>query len=322
MRLLRGTLVLLWLVTLAAAGCQGSTAPQDACVAVDGAQVVTGDGAYPVPLPDGCTAWLFGDSLLRTPNGNVLMVHNTILARSRRTGSSISVHGGSDEYPTDLIPSADPWTVIWPGGGFVEGGSLQVFAEEIRVAGGDFHSTGQRFQVSLSLPDLRVTGRSAVYGGEISWGHAVLVQAGDVYVYGNRELDGWTNVTYLARFALGASHGPWRFWDGHGFQKNPRHAAPLEGPDGDRQVAKLASVIALAEGIAAFTIDPCGATIDTRVAAHPWGPFSAKRSVFTIPERDAYLPRASWVGSNLQIVYSVPDSPPRSVRLPAAVMIP
>jgi hypothetical protein len=41
-----------------------------------------------------------------------------------------------------------------------------------------------------------VTTRSEVYDGGISWGHAVLVQGNDVYVYGNHEIDGWTNTTY------------------------------------------------------------------------------------------------------------------------------
>ena len=53
--------------------------------------------------------------------------------------------------------------------------------------------------------------------------------------YGNHEIDGWTNTTYLGRFALGASRGPWRFWDGKRFQMSPLGAAPLHGPDGRSQ---------------------------------------------------------------------------------------
>jgi hypothetical protein len=147
------------------------------------------------------------------------------------------------------------------------------------------------------------------------------VQGNDVYVYGNHEIDGWTNTTYLARFTLGASRGPWRFWDGERFQMSPVRAAPLEGPDGRSQVAKLASVLGGTGGIAAFTIDPCGTTIDMRVATHPWGPFSAKRPVYSIPEQNPYLPRAFRDGDQIRIAYSIPQAMPRSVRSagPAAI---
>jgi hypothetical protein len=240
-------------------------------------------------------------------------VHNSIVVE-RWSGGTTTVHGGADDNPTDLIPASNPETVIWPGAGFVEGETLHVFAEEISTAAGGFHSTGRRFQVALALPGLRVTGQSEVYGGEISWGQAVLVRGADVYVYGNREIDGWTNITYLARFALDAGDGPWQFWDGGRFQGNPLLAAPLRGRDGGRQVAKFGSVISWAGGIAAFTIDPRGATIDLRAAAHPWGPFSTKRSVYRIPEQGTYLPRAYWDRSLLRVAYSVPNARPSFAR--------
>jgi hypothetical protein len=306
----RGTTVLLSVLVLAAAGCGSPTAPQ-------AGRLVSGDGAYPVQLPDGRRAWLFGDSLVRTPGGRDRLVHSGIVVRSASGGTAATVVGGTPDQPADLIPSGTPQRVIWPAAGFVEDGQLQVFAEEISIAGGGFHSTGRRFQVTLSLPDLRVTARSEVYGGEISWGHAVLVQGNDVYVYGNHEIDGWTNTTYLARFTLGASRGPWRFWDGERFQMSPLRAAPLEGPDGRSQVAKLASVLGGTGGIAAFTIDPCGTTIDVRVATQPWGPFSAKRSVYSIPERNPYLPRAYQDGDQIRIAYSIPQAMPRTVRVSA-----
>ena len=306
MRLIgRKVLVLLLVAAPVMAGCQSWSAPRPG-------DWVSGDGAYPVRLPDGRTAWLFGDSMIRKPDGNDQLVHNTIVVEPSNGGTITTIHGGTIDRPTDLIPATTPQTVIWPGAGFVEGGLLQVFAEEISVAGGSFRSTGRRLLVSLSLPDLKVTAQSEVYGGDISWGQAVLVQGGEVYVYGNREIDGWTNITYLARFALHGSRGPWQFWDGFGFQQNLLSAAPLQGPVGTQQVAKLSSVIPRAGGVAAFTIDPYGTTIDVREAAHPWGPFSAKRPVYQLPERDTYLPRAYWDRGRVQVAYSVLNAKPRS----------
>lgn len=308
MRLIRRkAVVLLALAALAVvAGCRSGTAPRVG-------DWVAGDGAYPVRLPDGGIAWLFGDSLIRKSDGNDQLVHNSIVVERRGSGST-TIHGGTADNPADLIPSSNTGAVIWPGAGFVTGDTLHVFAEEIGTGGGGFHSTGRHFEVALALPDLRVTRRSEIYGGEISWGQAVLVRGGDVFVYGNREIDGWTNITYLGRFGLGASDGPWQFWDGGGWQGNPLLAAPLKGPDGSRLVAKFGSVISWADGVAAFTIDPPGATIDVRAAAHPWGPFSAKRSLYRVPEQGTYLPRAYWDRSLLVVAYSVPNSRPSFVR--------
>jgi hypothetical protein len=310
MRLIAGRiLAVLSLTTLVIAG-GGSRAPR-------GGDWVAGDGAYPVHLPGGRVAWLFGDSLIRRSDGGDQLVHSAIVVTSRDGEPITTVHGGTGDHPADLVPLAGPETIGWPSAGFVEGGSLQVFFEEISTARGGFRSTGRRFLVGLSLPDLAVTGRAEIYGGEISWGQALLVRAGDVYVYGNRELDGWTNTTYLARFARGGSHGPWEFWDGGRFQGNPLLAAPLNGPDGAMQVAKLSSVVPLAGKVAAFTIDPYGKTIDMRTAPRPWGPFSARRPVYHLPEASAYLPRAHWDGDHLEVAYSVQNDRPRFVRLRA-----
>jgi hypothetical protein len=54
-----------------------------------------------------------------------------------------------------------------------------------------------------------------------------------------------------------------------------------------------------------------------RVAAHPWGPFSARRSVYSIPEQNPYLPRAYRDGNQARIAYSIAEAMPRTVRVSA-----
>lgn len=282
---------------------------------------VSGDGSYPVPLPDGNVAWLFGDSTIRRADGTDAIVHNAIVVQDRRGGLR-TLAGGTAAQPADLIPAVQPGTWLWPASGFVEHGRLMVFAEELArpASGGDgFQATDRRYLVPFQLPDLTRAMPRAVYEGPVAWGHAVLVSGGDVYVYGNLQRDGWTNLTYLARFRLGQSAGYWRFWNGRGFVPDLLTAVPLRGPDGKALVAKLASVIpypsrgpAAGGGVAALTIDPFGSTIDLRVASRPQGPWSARHVLYTIPEPHPYLPRARTDATGaVQLAYSVADSRPR-----------
>jgi hypothetical protein len=278
---------------------------------------VAGDGSYPVPLPDGRIAWLFGDSTVHRADGADVIVHNAIVVQDR-SGRLRTLAGGTAAAPADLIPPVQPNTWLWVASGFVEHGRLMVFAEEFTRpdSGGDFHATNRRYLVPFQLPDLTRWSPQPVYDGPVAWGHAVLINGGWVYVYGNLERDGWTNHTYLARFGLGHSGGYWQFWNGRRFAPNTLEAAPVVGPDGGELVAKVASVVpwpqAAGGGFAALTIDPFGTTIDLRVASAPQGPWSASQVLYTIPERPSYLPRAhAGATGAVELAYSVADDRPR-----------
>src|SRR6266487_2203941 len=228
---------------------------------------VAGDGAYPIPLPGGRVAWLFGDSQVRRADGTDAIVHNTIVVQHGR-GRLRTLAGGTTAQPADLIPSTP----------------------------------------------------RAVHAGPVAWGHAVLVSGAWVYVYGNLQRDGWTNLTYLARFRLGHSGGYWQFWNGRRFAPELLTAAPLQGPGGKALVAKLASVIptpypapaGAGGGFAALTIDPFATTIDLRVAPRPQGPWSARHTLYAVPEPHPYLPHARTDASGtVRLAYSVADGRPR-----------
>jgi hypothetical protein len=278
---------------------------------------VAGDGSYPVQLPDRRVAWLFGDSLVHRADGSNMIVHNAIVVQDR-SGRLRTLAGGTAAEPADLIPPVQPNTWLWAASGFVDHGRLMVFAEEFTGAGDGqrFQATNRRYLVPFQLPDLDRGTPRPVYDGPVAWGHAVLVSGGWVYVYGNLERDGWTNLTYLARFRPGGADGYWQFWNGRGFGPEALAAAPIGRRDGGELVAKVASVIPWPQsgggGFAALTIDPFGTTIDLRVAPAPQGPWSASHVLYTIPERHSYLPRARTTTSGAVVLsYSVADDRPR-----------
>src|SRR6266540_2314016 len=277
--------------------------------------LVAGDGTYPVPLPDGRTAWLLGDCRFRTAGG-VAGVRNAILLQDAHRRFRI-VTGRTGAGPADLVPRVRPNTWLWPSSGFVEHGRLMVFAEEFKATlqpNGKvgFVATDHRYLIGLALPSLRpLPGPPReVYGGPIAWGHAVLVNGSDVYAYGNLQQDhGWTNLTYLARFPLGGSTGYWQFWDGRdGAQLTTKLTSIIPNPDPQAGAAGV--------GLAALTMQPFGATFDIRTATRPEGPWGASRALYKIPDpkKLAYLPRARLDPDGaIQLAYSVWASPPRFV---------
>jgi hypothetical protein len=279
---------------------------------------VAGDGSYPVQLPGRRVAWLFGDSLVHRADGADVIVHNAIVVQDG-SGRLRTLAGGTPAEPSDLIPPVRPGTWLWAASGFVDQGRLMVFAEEFTRAGDDpngFQATNRRYLVPFRLPDLDRGTPRPVYDGPVAWGHAVLVSGGWVYVYGNLERDGWTNLTYLARFRPGRSGGYWRFWDGHQFGPDLLAAAPLDSGAGGDLVAKVASVIpwpkAGGGGFAALTIDPFGTTIDLRLAPAPQGPWGDRHALYTTPEPQPYLPRARTDPTGaVELAYSVPGGRPR-----------
>jgi hypothetical protein len=278
---------------------------------------VAGDGSYPVQLPDRRVAWLFGDSLVHRADGADVIVHNAIVVQDG-SGRPRTLAGGTAGEPTDLIPPVQPGTWLWAASGFVESDRLMVFVEEFtRTPDGlGFQATNRRYLVPFQLPDLIMGSPLPVYEGPVAWGHAVLVSGDWVYVYGNLERDGWTNLTYLARFGLGRSGGYWQFWNGRDFDPNALAAAPIERGGGGELVAKVGSVISWPDagggGFAALTIDPFGTTIDLRFAPTPQGPWGASHVLYTLPERRSYLPRARTDSTgSVELAYSVADDRPR-----------
>ncbi len=267
-------------VTVRVRGYQGAPAPlraaaDPATLAVfDRSDAVEpgwtgGDGNAPVRLPDGRTAWLFGDSFHGTvrPDGSrppsSRLVRNAMVVQDdRRLETRVGPADPASGHPTALLagpegsgephdgpadrrsgpaPPAGSGTWLWPGAGLVDGGTLQVFVQEFRrPAGTDdpaaFEWTGRNLLASLSLPDLVPREVAPVYGGTpgpggVGWGTAVLQEADVTYVYGAEDTGPPLHVkhVHLARFPRGGARGPWSFWDGAGWSPDPARSARLVG---------------------------------------------------------------------------------------------
>jgi len=300
-----------------------------------------GDGSYPVRLPDGRVAWLFGDSFVgavadgtrparrpgppparAAPSG---LVRNAIVVQD---GTRLAtLHGPVDPVsraPRALLrPAREAGAWYWPAGGFVEDGRLRVLAHEFRAGAqpGGFEWTGRNRIVTLGLPGLAQLGDAPMYGradgSEVQWGVAVLEEADYTYLYGVRDLGGPLHVkhTHLARFPRGGSHGFWQFWDGAGWSPSPWASAALAGAPGRAGPAPLTgiagSVVKVGASYLLLAIPDFGTAIEARLSCSPAGPWGPQRRLYDIPELRrptgdrAYLARAYPDGGGLLVAYSL-----------------
>jgi hypothetical protein len=292
-----------------------------------------GDGNVPVRLPDGRTAWFFGDSFHGTvrPDGrrppSSRLVRNALVVQDgRRLETRVGPTDPASGHPTALLAPPPPpegrrgpgdaW--LWPGAGLVEGGELQVFLQEFRrpVAAGDpaaFEWTGRNLLASLSLPDLVPREVTPLQGGGpgpagVGWGTAVLQEADFTYLYGAEDTGPPLHVkhVHLARFPRGGARGPWSFWDGASWSPDPARSARLTGGGGLEQLTGIASSVILAgASYLELSIPDGGHEVVARLACSPAGPWGPPRVLYRTGERDlTYLPRAYPDGPGLLLAYS------------------
>lgn len=216
---------------------------------------VTGsDGFYSVPLPDGRTVWIFGDSFLGTvnPDGSrekrsPVFIRNAFAIQD---GDSLrSLYQVIDGWESSLVipPEAKKGNEYsedslwyWPGDGFVENGKLKVFMTAFYQAepgGWGFRYTSSNL-ATFSLPDIQLEKIDHLdYPGEVEihWGHAVCDDDEDyTYIYGAGD-----KYPYVARAPKGNILAEWEFYTGTHWTKNAKLAKPMTDFQGSEQFSVI-----------------------------------------------------------------------------------
>ena len=161
----------------------------------DRGSVTGGDGTYSIPLPDGRSIFLMGDSYIGpVTNGqrptSDHMFRNTYILYDEGRVSAIYGAGGdrnaSAAVPPGVSDESRKW--YWPGHGFVEGNTLYVF-QTVMYQGaegmwGFRYETTDILEYELPSLTLRRTTRIPFRGSEdIHYGMAALNDGDYVYVY-------------------------------------------------------------------------------------------------------------------------------------------
>ncbi len=253
------------------------------------------DGAYSLPLDDGRTLWIFGDTFFGTvlPDGS--RSSQTWMARN-----SVALQAGPNPQYLQFYPEPfylgrpgrhDQW--FWPYHGVqARAGTIQVFLGRFlqtrsndpfgfRQAGLDLADLDVRR--SPKVTDLRpVPHFRSAPGSVTSWGNALAQDGPWTLVYGVQDsADG--KRLLLARVPRGhlANFGTWRFFDGSGWATQPERAAVLAD-----EVSNELSVHRSPTGqwlLISGSAD-LSSRILLRTAPAPQGPWSPATTLLTAPE--------------------------------------
>jgi len=256
-----------------------------------------GDGTYSVLLPDGRTAWIFGDTFIGGVNEDntrrsqdPMYIRNSVVLQDGDSVRTLyQIRDGRNasfaipSFPGKQIPETERW--LWPGDGFIENDLLKIFYSEFTQQ--DTGMWGFRWEGtwigSYSLPDLEELELEKLYGRDhtpIHFGHAVHVDEHYTYVYGAGE----EKYPYAARFLKGDVSRAWEFYDGSDWSNDIRQARPME----DINVSEQFSVFRLKDIYILLTQSGAlGTDIFSYTSTTPYGPWSNAHLLYTTPLPDS-----------------------------------
>lgn len=212
-----------------------------------------GDGTYSVELPDGRTAWIFGDTFLgkieedgSRKKSDPIYIRNSFVIQDGENLTTLYQIINEGDHSTVIPPhvlesgfkitETEQW--YWPGDGFIENNELKVFMSE-------FHQTGDGmwdFQwkntalASFSLPDLKLNNITyfSFPNNNIHWGHSILEDGNYTYIYGLGN-----GKPYVARAVAGAIYDKWEFYTANGWSDNHENCIPMAEIEGSEQFSVI-----------------------------------------------------------------------------------
>jgi hypothetical protein len=257
------------------------------------------DGTYSVLLPDGRTAWIFGDTFIGGVNPDntrqhqdPIYIRNSVVVQDgdslRTLFNIINGKRASFAIPPMVLEEDNGVTEdsvwFWPGDGYIQGDQLKLFFSEFIKTGDDMWGFGWNgtWVGSYSLPGLEEINLVRIISGDktdVHFGHAVLEDKEHIYVYG-----GGNKQPHVARFTRGDVPGQWEFYTGMGWSNDITQSAPMAEINGSEQfsVLKIESRYILVTQMNGINGDICSFTSDT-----PYGPWTNKQSLYTPPLPDS-----------------------------------
>lgn len=258
-----------------------------------------GDGTYSVLLPDGRTAWIFGDTFIDGVNPDntrerqdPIYIRNAVVVQDGEKMTTLYQHVYGkrasfaihpDSRREDHLREDSVW--FWPGDGYVEGDQLRIFYSEFVQAdtgmwGFDWRGT---WLGSYSLPELeeielvKLKDRTETH---LHFGHAVHDDESFIYLYGAGE----KKYPYAARYKRGGVEGPWEYFNGAGWQDDIALAAPMADIHGSEQfsVFQLDDRYVMVTQMSGISDDICSFISET-----PYGPWENRQLLYTTPLPDS-----------------------------------
>lgn len=261
---------------------------------------VAGDGAFSVPLSDGSTLWLMGDShiddydeetgtipcLFQVNNAGLLQPENDW--KQEHTQTLVSEKPGIRGFFRDS-PESEHW--FWPISGIQLEDTVYVYHQGVKHAKEEplgFALTGQDMLAKITFPEMKMAGYYALQDFDgINFGVGFIKDPKSDYVYAfghTFDLETKLNDLYLARFPENNPGATWECWDGAGWSTKATDAVPIKEDCGfTPMVCKVKDKYVLISSEFSIGCDQgneiYGATSDKAT-----GPFSQRKTLYTLDD--------------------------------------
>jgi len=252
-----------------------------------------GDATLSVPLPDGRTIWLFGDSYIvnvDTTNNTLpclFQIRNCMVVQDSVDKSMLTTY--YDEGQAGVLRSTfklapDDSSPLWPGHGFTDHDTVLIYLDHID------NETMENLGICiarLQLPELTINSIKPLPDyAEIQVGRAVVTDTahGYRYIYGNK-VDWIVWEPFVARTLIGTNiEAPYQFYTGSGWSFNPYLAQPIseEFVSPGFSVFKMNNKYYMLTQENGLLTCGLGREIYMLESETPWGPFINKTLVYTI----------------------------------------
>lgn len=254
--------------------------------------LVAGDVALSIPLNNGKSLWVFGDSYIDHYDESTKTVPCLFQVRNAALEMGISNpmeqktllgKESSSLFPTGVN---DYW--FWPGPGLVNNDTAYVFQSLLHNTGQGgmwgFEVVDSLFVAKMHIPTMQVKGYLCLGGRDnISFNNSVVEDGEYDLVYGIRD-NGFGNDLFVARFTGNNPQTKWEYFDGSGWTENIKNAEKIFSEfTSSFYVLKLKDKYVLIT--TEFSVD-CnqGKEIYTYTSDTPFGPFENKKTVWTVDD--------------------------------------
>lgn len=267
----------------------------------DKGSVTGGDGTYSIPLPDGRSIFLMGDSFTGPVTNGVRsksdhMFRNTYILYDH--GKVTAIFGAKGEKSSAAVPpgvSDESKEWYWPGHGFVDNNTLYIFQTLMYQAeAGMWGFKYKRTDIlEYSLPNIvlqRNMNTPFVGSENVHFGMAVLKDNNYVYIYAQKDLNNTgTSISeaLVARTTIDNLYEEWEYFNGTGWTSNSSEAVKMEGLS-NVNVSSQFSVFKLQDKYILLTQEKqlFSGQIYTFVSDNPQGPWFHKTLIYTTKEQN------------------------------------
>lgn len=201
------------------------------------------DGTISVPMPDGSSVFMMGDSFLgEVHNGQrdsaTRMINNTfVIVNPEQTDTRTLFQGEHSNPESFILPETNPEKFYWPGHGFVRDSVFHFFMSRFFVPKNTWAFQFQNTDYfTYSWPDFkRITVKPFKYSlvNNVHWGHAVVDGGQYIYSYGSRPEEDKICGAHVCRMQFGSDgmldFETVEFFNGTEWSKDPMSTKPMSG---------------------------------------------------------------------------------------------